>query len=259
VLKAATVTTELDERKQKILKAIIQDYLETAEPVGSSNLLKRFRLGVSPATIRNEMAALEEKGYIKQPHTSAGRIPSDKGYRYYVDHLMKVKSLSQKDEETIQNIYKKRMADLESLVHETLETVSSLTHYATIMRVSKGGREERVYHRGISNIATLPEFSNVDHLKHILKIFDEEKLLTSMLKEYSHKDGVSITIGSENKYRAVRDYSVLVAPCTTREGEFASIGIIGPTRMFYNRSVSVIEQITQQLSGFMSLSEMGGL
>ena len=82
---------ELDERKIKILKAIIQNYLETGEPVGSRTISKGFDLQLSPATIRNEMADLEEMGYIVQPHTSAGRIPSDKGYRFYVDQLMEEK------------------------------------------------------------------------------------------------------------------------------------------------------------------------
>ena len=253
------MTYTLDERKQKILKAIVQDYLETAEPVGSRHLSKRYKLGVSPATIRNEMADLEEEGYIKQPHTSAGRIPSDKGYRYFVDHLMRLKSLSQKEEETIQNIYKRRIADLELLIHETLEAASSLTHYATIMRVVKGGREERVYSWGVSNIASLPEFRNVTELKQILKIFEEEHLLTSMLKEYSHKDSVTIRIGSENKYREVKDCSVLVTPCEGSDGEFGSIGIIGPTRMFYNRAVSIMDQISRQFSRFISQGNIGEL
>ena len=82
---------ELSERKLKILQAIISDYIKTAEPVGSRTLSKQEGLNYSPATIRNEMADLEEMGYILQPHTSAGRIPSDKGYRFYVDHLMKEK------------------------------------------------------------------------------------------------------------------------------------------------------------------------
>ena len=82
---------ELDERKEKILNAIIQNYLETGEPVGSRTISKMSDLNLSSATIRNEMSDLEELGYIIQPHTSSGRIPSDKGYRFYVDHLMEIK------------------------------------------------------------------------------------------------------------------------------------------------------------------------
>ncbi len=81
----------MDARKQQVLMAIIMDYISTAEPVGSRTIARKFNLGVSPATIRNEMSDLEEQGYIEQPHTSAGRVPSQKGYRYYVDFLMKKK------------------------------------------------------------------------------------------------------------------------------------------------------------------------
>ena len=90
--------SELNERKTKILNAIIQNYLETGEPVGSRTISKYTDLNLSSATIRNEMADLEELGYIVQPHTSAGRIPSDKGYRFYVDHLMKEKDKEVKEE-----------------------------------------------------------------------------------------------------------------------------------------------------------------
>src|SRR3954454_9506951 len=84
----------LDERKLEVLRAIVEDYVSTQEPVGSKTLVERHNLGVSPATIRNDMAALEDEGYIAQPHTSAGRIPSDKGYRLFVDRLSTVKPLS---------------------------------------------------------------------------------------------------------------------------------------------------------------------
>ncbi|RYD03404.1 hypothetical protein N752_19695 [Desulforamulus aquiferis] len=92
---------KMDERKQQILLAIIKDYINTAEPVGSRTISRKYKLGVSPATIRNEMADLEEMGFIEQPHTSAGRIPSDMGYRYYVDCLMQREELTREEENTI--------------------------------------------------------------------------------------------------------------------------------------------------------------
>ncbi|MFH1576095.1 MAG: hypothetical protein ABID35_00975 [Candidatus Margulisiibacteriota bacterium] len=92
---------ELNERKQKILNAIVHDYQHSAEPVGSRNLSRRYLPDLSPATIRNEMADLEEEGFITQPHTSAGRIPTDRGYRFYVDRLMKAMQPSQREEEIV--------------------------------------------------------------------------------------------------------------------------------------------------------------
>lgn len=122
----------LDERKKQVLLAIIQDYILTAEPVGSRTISKKYNIGVSSATIRNEMADLEEMGYIEQPHTSAGRIPSDLGYRYYVDFLMERFRLSKDEEEFIQQFYNRKIEELEDVVRASGELISKLTSYATI-------------------------------------------------------------------------------------------------------------------------------
>ena len=95
----------LDERKQVILKAVVHDYTSTAEPVSSEMLAYRYRLGVKPATIRNEMAEMAEMGYLRQPHTSAGRIPSDQGYRFYVDRLMSGPGLTSAEEDRVAESY----------------------------------------------------------------------------------------------------------------------------------------------------------
>ena len=244
--------SKLNERKQNILQAIIQDYLATAEPVGSRYISRRYKLGVSPATIRNEMADLEEEGYIKQPYTSAGRIPSDKGYRYYVDNLMKTKHLTQREESLIKNAYKQKSHDTDIIAHQTLTTISFLSRYAAIMMITKGESKYQVYHYGISNIASQPEFNNISHLKHFAKIFEEEDLLSSILREYSIEDGVAIKIGSENKFKEIKEYSVVATSYGTRDRKPGSIGIIGPTRMFYNKAASIVEYIAQELSDFIS-------
>jgi heat-inducible transcriptional repressor len=122
----------LDERKQRILRAIIDDYIFTAEPVGSRTVSRKYNLGFSPATIRNEMSDLEEMGYLEQPHTSAGRIPSDKGYRFYVDCLMKANGLSDEDMNNIRNAFQKRVNELEELVEQTTKLISSVTQYTSV-------------------------------------------------------------------------------------------------------------------------------
>ena len=95
----------LDERKQRILRAIVDDYISTAEPIGSRTIAKKYSLGISPATIRNEMADLETLGYIKHLHTSSGRIPSSKGYRFYVDDLLTLEQMSENEISLINNWY----------------------------------------------------------------------------------------------------------------------------------------------------------
>jgi len=121
---------ELDKRKKRILQAIVEEYIDTAEPVSSGNLVKE--LECSSATIRNEMAELEKIGYIEKPHTSAGRIPSQKGYRYYVDELVRDDKLSKKEMEIIRERLETRVNDLEDLTRIATTTLSELTHYTTI-------------------------------------------------------------------------------------------------------------------------------
>ena len=121
---------ELDERKVKILNAIIQNYLETGEPVGSRTISKSSDLNLSSATIRNEMSDLEELGYIVQPHTSAGRIPSDKGYRFYVDHL-----IAEKDEEIsdIKDLMIEKTEKMEKMLKQVVKVLANNTQYATMI------------------------------------------------------------------------------------------------------------------------------
>lgn len=123
----------MDERKSKVLQAIIDDYVSTAEPVGSRTIARKYRLGVSPATIRNEMADLEELGYLEQPHTSAGRIPSDKGYRYYVDCLMQHRDLSPEEEEQIRLVFERKVREFESLIQMTARSLSEATHLTSLV------------------------------------------------------------------------------------------------------------------------------
>lgn len=122
----------LDERKIKILAAVVHDYIATAEPIGSRTIARNNRIGISPATIRNEMADLEEQGYLHQPHTSAGRVPSHKGYRYYVDFLMPIKKLSAAEQALIRSIFNRRVNELEELVKEAARVISNLTSYTTL-------------------------------------------------------------------------------------------------------------------------------
>lgn len=130
----------MDERKNRVLQAIISDYVATAEPVGSRTIARKYRLGVSPATIRNEMADLEELGYIEQPHTSAGRVPSDRGYRYYVDCLMEVQQLEPAEQEKIRHAFERRVREVESLARETARLLSETTHLTSVIEGPQLGR-----------------------------------------------------------------------------------------------------------------------
>lgn len=131
---------ELDERKKQILGAIIESYIETAEPVGSRTIAKNSHLNVSPATIRNEMADLEEMGLLEQPHTSAGRIPSEKGYRMYVDRLMKKYQLTRDEINRMRYLMKLKIAELDTLIKEITEIYSKITKYTLIGTMPESSR-----------------------------------------------------------------------------------------------------------------------
>lgn len=126
---------ELDPRKEQILKVVTDDYIESAEPVGSRTIARKYNLGFSPATIRNEMADLEEYGYLKQPHTSAGRIPSNRGYRYYVDTLMQQRQLTEAEVEFIRVEFEDRTRRLDSLLQQTVKALSQVTKYPSLVLV----------------------------------------------------------------------------------------------------------------------------
>ena len=132
LLRGDTGKVPLDERKKSILKAVIDDYIETAEPVGSKALVSKYHFNFSPATIRNEMAELEELGYLEQPHTSAGRIPADKGYRAYVDSLLKIEELTEDEEERIRLILRDSLNELTGLIRKASNLLSDKTGYASM-------------------------------------------------------------------------------------------------------------------------------
>ena len=113
IIEGREIAVFMGERKKLILQAITDDYIRTAEPIGSRTIARKYNLGISPATIRNEMADLEESGYLQQPHTSAGRVPSSKGYRFYVDSLMEVKELSGVEMQNIYENFRTKETDIE--------------------------------------------------------------------------------------------------------------------------------------------------
>lgn len=124
---------ELNERKRTILKSIIDDYIESAQPVGSRTIAKKHELGLGSATIRNEMADLEELGYITQPHTSAGRIPSDKGYRFYVENLMQIHSLAREEIVIIRKAMDEKIEEINHLIKKASNIISNITGYTAVV------------------------------------------------------------------------------------------------------------------------------
>lgn len=335
----------LDERKIKILTAVIDDYIATAEPIGSRTIARKYRIGISPATIRNEMADLEELGYLSQPHTSAGRVPSNKGYRYYVDFLLPTKKLDKNEQDMIRQICNRRVNELEEIIEESARVISKLTSYTTITlgpqietsrlkhvqltriddskgllivitnfgtishhviniprnlnnsdfirisnilnshlagkvvselsketidmvksetiqydeilnilldilveNVDEAKEETRVISTGSSKILEYPEFKDIEKAKKFLYLLEQHDFITKAIKTTSKPNSITVTIGNENPWTELQEFSIVTASFSVEDKNIGTFGIIGPTRMEYSKVISILEKVTDYLN-----------
>jgi transcriptional regulator of heat shock response len=237
----------LDERKAAVLEAVINLYIKTAEPVGSKVITEEFDLGVSPATVRNDMAALEEGGYLVQPHTSAGRIPTDKGYRYYVDSLREMISMAEDNVTALQaKLAELKRMETEDLLHEISSLLANQS--ATISLVLSPGSQRRAYFWGVSQILHQPEFVDTRRVEFLMEFLEGENRLTAYLMNEITEPTVHVRIGSENRVSELNDLS-LVAAGYSRDGEPAGIvGLLGPKRMDYGQAIPMVDLTARRLS-----------
>jgi len=236
---------ELTQRQIDILKTIIKEYSETGGPVGSEILEKKYKLGVSPATIRNEMVELAKKGFLKKAHFSSGRVPSAKGFRFYIKHLMKEKELSTSDEVA----YKNSIWDERSEAHKLLSQATKvLSHRTGLLSLSVTNTGD-VYYAGVSNLLQKPEFLNLDLSRDLFERLDEVAYWEKILNDFDQLQGEVMFILGEEDFRDPNYES-----CASIFGEFKGnkikgiIGVVGPKRMYY-------EIIAPQVKYFSSLIE----
>ena len=337
----------LDERKYLILQTIIDDYILTAMPVGSRTISRKAGVGYSPATIRNEMSDLEELGYLDQPHTSAGRVPSNKAYRLYVDHLMKTVKLSSDERERMHDHLVARSQQLESVIRSAANVLSDATKYTSVIvapklgtlrikhvqlvpvaektaliiivtsagivkdaviRVPEGLDSDDLYSisrmltqkladkplegvrqafsemlrnaeqsrkllgetlsvierklendgdasdvviGGSANLLEYPEYSDVNKARNFLAVLESKDTVRRLLR----RDGgmeITIRIGPENQMPELNDCSIVTASYRVGDNSNGTLGIIGPTRMNYNRVISVLDFMGRALSDVLS-------
>ena len=336
---------ELDDRKKKILTAVIRDYVTTADPVGSKTLVDRYDLQISPATVRNELAKLEDLGYLRQPHASAGRIPSDLGYRFFVDSIVEEKPLPVDERLTISHFFSSIDHEIEELVKETSSILSKLTNYVSLVFspaltfdklkhldlillhkgsvmfvvITRSGlvvkkvidilinddqakisryqnilneklvglntsqiknvafievqdekdREnllyivkslfklmvehdlKRVYHDGTLDLLSQPEFESLNRVQKLVSTIEKNFELLEVLTEAVNEHKPFVRIGKENGTQEM-DGCSLIAMSYKVEGEpLGALGIIGPTRMDYQRSIAAVKYIADRLSNFL--------
>ncbi len=331
----------LGDRKKTILESIIKDYVQTAEPVGSRAMVKKHGLKVSAATVRNEMSDLEEMGYLEQPHTSSGRIPSQMGFRYFVDCMMEKENLNEEESELLSKILSENINDWGEVVEKVGHFLAQLTSYTSFIimpavqmtefkniqiipiedqkalvivvtnsglimhrkidipgsinpdelyNISKvfnkvlskrnfkemnrtdlsylrekltfrrnvidkvidaidhlltGTNDERVIISGALNILNEPEFKDVDKLKRILSILEEDGLLKDIIPAPVSNE-VDITIGSENAAEEIKEMSIVLTGFKTF-GQIGRIGVIGPVRMEYWKAAGTVESLSKAI------------
>lgn len=246
----------MNDRQEKILSAVVELYTKTALPVGSQTLLKHSDFPVSSATLRSDMAELEEAGYLHQPHTSAGRIPTDAGYRMYVEKMMSEKPLSRRDQEHLQKellILRTKHIRLGRTTAKLLSVLSGNLAVSSVMN------KDEFYDFGMRELIEKPEFQEMDELCRLVETLDslDEKLGDLMVEL---KDGEThIFIGRENPIDGTDNCSMVVAPYHNREGERGILAIIGPKRMEYARNKSLIEYMKKLLSSSLVIVIIGNV
>lgn len=232
---------EITPRQAKILAAIVKENCDNCQPVSSAELADKYGFGVSAPTIRNEMQELEKLGYIKQPHTSAGRVPTDKGFRYFVNQLMDRVKLSVKEQEHLKTeLVKLQMAHVE-LGRRLAKLVSEQSHAGGFALF-----DNEVSTVGISNILNDPNLPQED-AKEIAKFFDSiDEHAEKMIADYGAK-GPEAKIGKEITLSKTSDYSMVVSGLTLPSGKKGVIGVVGPKSMKYEKNMSLLEYISKLL------------
>lgn len=230
------IMPELSERQLQILKAIIEEYIETAEPVGSETLDKKYNLGVSPATIRNEMVKLTSTGYLKQVHTSAGRTPTSGSLKLYVDKLMKPKEMSVAEEVTVkQNIWDYR-AEMDKLLREATKALAKHTGTMSLAATDDGD----IYSSGVGNILDMPEFYDIDVTKNLLETLDEYDYWWKIITDLVNIDHPLAILMGEDLHRRLLNECGGVFIRFNSPSHKGAIGVIGPYRLNYPRIIPVV-------------------
>jgi transcriptional regulator of heat shock response len=234
-------------RQEMVLGAVVREYIDSALPVGSALLAEKYDFGLSPATLRFEMMELEEEGYLYQPHTSAGRIPTDAGFRYFVDKLMEERPLSLREQKALQVELFKLRAQNKMLVRQTAKLLSAMSDSLAVSGLIDS---EDFYKSGTQKLLSKPEFNNLDSVTKLAEVLD---YLDENVEELSHKlptqDEAAIFIGRENPLGLADECSMVVSRSRLSGGEEGLQVSIGPKRMKYPRNVSIIEYFKKLLGG----------
>jgi heat-inducible transcriptional repressor len=334
----------MENRKQAILRAVVKEFTDSAVPVGSNALHSRYFVNLSSATIRTELAELADRGYLAQPHTSAGRIPTDSGYRYFVDFLMDVEAVPDRVGSFIEEELRQAPADVQGLVERVAMTMAAVTQNAAVASAPHGaqartkhvdlvslepkevllilllegnvlrqqvvpitneatqaelthlaarlneslagkasedarrryegavlglekevlgrvvavldqyeeGAGDLVVHDGVRNLLRQPEFAESARLQQVLEVLEETRYLTVLMKELIGDSDLQIVIGSENSSSQLQGCAVVLTSYGPSNRLKGVLGVIGPTRMAYSRTVARMRMVASHASARMA-------
>ena len=235
---------EMQKRQLEILRAIVDEYVATEEPVGSKVIAERHGLGVSPATIRNDMAVLEDAGLIKQPHTSAGRIPTNSGYRLFVDKLAEVKPLSAPERRAIEK-FLDGANNLDEVLTRSAKLLAQITKQVAVIQYPS---EDKVLLSGTANLAkSTQEVSIAIHP--ILEALEEQVVLLRLLADAG--SALQVKIGDEQSESSLHTTSLVSISYGTSSTDHGAVGILGPTRMDYANSMAAVNSVARYIGAFL--------
>ncbi|OGL68381.1 hypothetical protein A3B21_03325 [Candidatus Uhrbacteria bacterium RIFCSPLOWO2_01_FULL_47_24] len=227
------MNTRLDTRKEQLLAFVVREHSRSAQPVASEIVRGKAGLDISPATIRAEMAALERAGFLKQPHTSAGRVPTEAGYRYYVANCLEHQNVEH-DIQAMRNVFQERHenedeARLKILARELARTIEE--------GVFVGFAPQSSYYTGLSYLFDQPEFQSVDMVRHMGEMVDNlDRIIAELFEEVA--PGVQVYVGEDSPFGA-QCGTVLLRPGQDQP----MMGVLGPMRMDYDRTIALMKAL----------------
>lgn len=235
----------ISDRQQKLLNAIIKEFIQTAEAVGSTNLQQKYNFKLSSATIRNEMAELVFRGYLYKKHTSAGRIPTTKGWKYFVNQINEKNNVSVIDatqKDSVVATLSKFKHETTSLIRQGLNFLSMISENCTVALI-----ESEIYYSGLSNLPSIPEMQEGDMLKRILKILEDYYTLSEVFNKNETDQDINILIGEEDTGNEMfKDYTIIYSEIRFHKTK-GFIAVIGPNRMKYEKVISSIKFISDTI------------
>jgi len=231
---------KITERQEQILNTIVQEYIDSAQPVSSQLLERKYDFGIRPAMIRIEMQKLTDRGFLYQPYTSAGRVPTDKSYRFFVDGLFE-KEFKKFD---IEDWFEKEIEDTVRFIQSLTKNLAIVSQSLVLSYLKK---EKIFWKEGWEEILKEPEFREKEYIINFTKLLEN---LEVNIEDLEINSGIKIYIGRENPFPKAKDFSIIVSKCYLPDDEEGIISLLGPKRMAYDRNISLIYSLKKLMEEF---------